>query len=436
MKTVFRRINEVIQISDIKKTAFRIQRILNLTIFIALFEISILRTVMKYVVDQSYLPDSYYSYYFNFLRTIIKYVDNPSLLSLLIILSYLFLLFFIIYLFISRWSIIDHLSNNKYLYILSVLAITIIILYVYPIADSLKLHGKGSDQDDCIILGVEKLLKGQNPYSELTYLNAPCSTGMGVLISYIPFVYIGFYELGSVVFMIMTLWYLYKVKGPRVTFFYKITLLTNIAFIQLMVVGVDYTFIGFMLLIAALYMDTNIDNMSTHKILILSVLVGLTASSRINMLIILPIFSIFLYSRNKVAGILLFLVSSLIAILPSFLIYVSNPALFTPLHLIEKSKLFLSFSAKLVIVCIMVFLFVVSLFLYSKKVILFTSALLWILTPMFVGLVIGGAAYVKYQLARLDYITYLIPLLPLASASCLISLQESGPESTNKENLF
>jgi hypothetical protein len=84
----------------------------------------------------------------------------------------------------------------------------------------------------------------------------------------------------------------------------------------------------------------------------------------------------------------------------------------------------------------MVFLFVVSLFLYSKKVILFTSALLWILTPMFVGLVIGGAAYVKYQLARLDYITYLIPLLPLASASCLISLQESGPESTNKENLF
>jgi len=430
MKTLFRRINEVIQISDIKKTAFRIQRILNLTIFIALFEISILRPIIKYVGDQSFLPDLYF---FNFLRTNINYLGNPSLLSLLIFLSYQFLLFSIIYLFISRRSIIDHLSNIKYLYILSVLAITIIILYGYPIADGLKLHGKGSDQDDCVILGVEKLLKAQNPYSERSYLNGPCSTGMGVLISYIPFVYIGFYELGSVVFMIMTLWYLYKVKGPRVTFFYKITLLTNILFIEQMVVGSDLFFIGFLLLIAALYMDTNIDNMSTRKILILSVLVGLTASSRINMPIILPIFSIFVYSRNKVAGILLFLVSSLIAILPSFLIYVSNPALFTPLHLIEISKVLLSFSARLVIVCIMVFLFVVSLFLYSKKVILFTSALLWILTPMFVGLLIGGVAQDKHQLAISRHFNYLILLLPLASASCLISLQESGPESTNKE---
>jgi hypothetical protein len=55
---------------------------------------------------------------------------------------------------------------------------------------------------------------------------------------------------------------------------------------------------------------------------------------------------------------------------------------------------------------------------------------------MFVGLLIGGVAQNMHQLPLSGHFFYLIPLLPLASASCLISLQESGPESTNKENLF
>jgi hypothetical protein len=118
-----------------------------------------------------------------------------------------------------RKSIIDRICKKKYLYVLSILALTVIVLYGYPIADSLKLHGKGSDQDDCVILGVENLLKAQNPYSSRTYHNNPCSTGMGVLIAYIPFVYIGFYELGSVIFMIITLWYLYINRGAKISIF-------------------------------------------------------------------------------------------------------------------------------------------------------------------------------------------------------------------------
>lgn len=379
-----------------------IQKILNLITFIILFEVSCL-------------------------RTIIKYVSNP-LLSAFMIISYFLLLMLIIYLFQLRKSIIDRISKNKYLYILSILCLTTIVLYGYPIADNLKLHGKGSDQDDCVILGVENLLKAQNPYSSRTYRSNPCSTGMGVLIAYIPFVYIGFYELGSVIFMIITLWYLYINRGPKLAFFYKITLLTNTLFIELMVVGSDLFLIGFFLLIAALYMDANIDNMSIGKTLLLSILVGLVASSRINMLIILPIFAIFGYFRNKLSGILMFLSSSVIAILPSFLIYISNPSLFTPLHLIQKAEMLLPLSVRFVVIAIMAFSLVISLFLYSKKAILFTSALLWILTPMFVGLLIGGLAHVEYKVSLSEHFNYLIPLLPLASASCLISLQEGEPK--------
>jgi hypothetical protein len=379
-----------------------IQKILNLITFIILFEVSCL-------------------------RTIIKYVSNP-LLSAFMIISYFLLLLLIIYLFQLRNSIIDRISKNKYLYLLSIFSLAAIVLYGYPRADSLKLHGKGSDQDDCVILGVENLLKAQNPYSSRTYRNNPCSTGMGVLIAYIPFVYIGFYELGSVIFMIITLWYLYISRGPNLAFFYKITLLTNILFMELMVVGSDLFLIGFFLLIAALYMDANIDNMSIGKTLLLSVLVGLVASSRINMLIILPIFAIFGYFRNKLSGILMFLSSSVIAILPSLLIYISNPPLFTPLHLIQKAEMLLPLSVRFVVIAIMAFSLVISLFLYSKKAILFTSALLWILTPMFVGLLIGGLAHVEYKVSLSEHFNYLIPLLPLASASCLISLQEGEPK--------
>ena len=390
------------RIVNMKIRLLNIQKILNLITFIILFEVSCL-------------------------RTIIKYVSNP-LLSAFMIISYFLLLMLIIYLFQLRKSIIDRISKNKYLYILSILCLTTIVLYGYPIADNLKLHGKGSDQDDCVILGVENLLKAQNPYSSRTYRSNPCSTGMGVLIAYIPFVYIGFYELGSVIFMIITLWYLYINRGPKLAFFYKITLLTNILFIELMVVGSDLFLIGFFLLIAALYMDANIDNMSIGKTLLLSILVGLVASSRINMLIILPIFAIFGYFRNKLSGILMFLSSSVIAILPSFLIYISNPSLFTPLHLIQKAEMLLPLSVRFVVIAIMAFSLVISLFLYSKKAILFTSALLWILTPMFVGLLIGGLAHVEYKVSLSEHFNYLIPLLPLASASCLISLQEGEPK--------
>ena len=398
MGSILRRITEKMRIANMRIKSLKIQKILNLITFIILFEVSCL-------------------------RTIIKYVSNP-LLSAFMIISYFLLLLLIIYLFQLRKSIIDRISKNKYLYILSILCLTTIVLYGYPIADSLKLHGKGSDQDDCVILGVENLLKAQNPYSSRTYHNNPCSTGMGVLIAYIPFVYIGFYELGSVIFMIITLWYLYINRGPKLAFFYKIALLTNILFIELMVVGSDLFLIGFFLLIAALYMDANIDNMSIGKTLLLSVLVGLVASSRINMLIILPIFAIFGYFRNKLSGILMFLSSSVIAILPSFLIYISNPSLFTPLHLIQKAEMLLPLSVRFVVIAIMAFSLVISLFLYSKKAILFTSALLWILTPMFVGLLIGGLAHVEYKVSLSEHFNYLIPLLPLASASCLISLQE------------
>jgi len=390
------------RIVNMKIRLLNIQKILNLITFIILFEVSCL-------------------------RTIIKYVSNP-LLSAFMIISYFLLLMLIIYLFQLRKSIIDRISKNKYLYILSILCLTTIVLYGYPIADNLKLHGKGSDQDDCVILGVENLLKAQNPYSSRTYRSNPCSTGMGVLIAYIPFVYIGFYELGSVIFMIITLWYLYINRGPKLAFFYKITLLTNTLFIELMVVGSDLFLIGFFLLIAALYMDANIDNMSIGKTLLLSILVGLVASSRINMLIILPIFAIFGYFRNKLSGILMFLSSSVIAILPSFLIYISNPSLFTPLHLIQKAEMLLPLSVRFVVIAIMAFSLVISLFLYSKKAILFTSALLWILTPMFVGLLIGGLAHVEYKVSLSEHFNYLIPLLPLASASCLISLQEGEPK--------
>jgi len=91
MRSTLRRITEKMRIVDMRIKLLNIQKILNIIIFIVLFEVSCL-------------------------RTIVKYVSNP-LLSAFMIISYFLLLLFIIYLFQLRRSIIDYISKkNTYIY--------------------------------------------------------------------------------------------------------------------------------------------------------------------------------------------------------------------------------------------------------------------------------------------------------------------------------
>jgi hypothetical protein len=79
------------------------------------------------------------------------------------------------------------------------LLVSLLIWFLYPIADGLKSQMRGSDQDDCVIIGVKQLVSLLHPYEKTSYLGNPCSTGLGIILLYSPFVLFNIYCLALLV---------------------------------------------------------------------------------------------------------------------------------------------------------------------------------------------------------------------------------------------
>lgn len=69
-------------------------------------------------------------------------------------------------------------------------ALVAAFVVVYPIADDDR-PGAGSDRDDALNLATSRLLDGEDPYDELTYLGNPVSQLPGALLFAAPFVALG-----------------------------------------------------------------------------------------------------------------------------------------------------------------------------------------------------------------------------------------------------
>jgi hypothetical protein len=78
------------------------------------------------------------------------------------------------------------------------LLVSLLIWLLYPIADGLKSQMRGLDQDDCVIIGVKQLVSLLHPYDKTSYLGNPCSTGLGIILLYSPFVLFNIYCLASI----------------------------------------------------------------------------------------------------------------------------------------------------------------------------------------------------------------------------------------------
>jgi hypothetical protein len=69
-------------------------------------------------------------------------------------------------------------------------ALVVMFVVVYPMADRDEL-GAGSDRDDAANLATGRLLDGEDPYDEVTYLGNPVSQMPGALLYAVPFVALG-----------------------------------------------------------------------------------------------------------------------------------------------------------------------------------------------------------------------------------------------------
>lgn len=178
------------------------------------------------------------------------------------------------------------------------LATVVFVWFVYPLADGLKSQMRGSDQDDCVIICATRLANLVNPYVERSYYNNPCSTGMGMLIVYLPFVLLGLYQFGAVLLCFFAYLSVKNyTRNPYVSVVYLIFMCLSLFFAELLAVGSDLIFVGCSILILAIGLVVALERKSIGFLLLLAILAGLVSSTRVNFLVVICVLSVFVFVR-------------------------------------------------------------------------------------------------------------------------------------------
>jgi hypothetical protein len=346
-------------------------------------------------------------------RAIYKY--SPYLqLELLILYASLVISFFLVYqsqVFKSYFK--NYIANYWYIAII-LIVVSLIIWFVYPIADGLKLQMRGSDQDDCVILGASRLLELKHPYLETSYFGNPCSPGTGMLLLYAPFVLLNVYPFGAIVGAILTILVIRQFTSSV----YLASIFTSLLFgslfqLEMLVVGSDLFLIGCGLTIACLKISEATSARDFKAMIWLGILVGLLSSTRVNFLVLIPVMSVYVYLHFKSAALVFFAISFSVATIPSAFIYLYNPAVFTPLHLLSKGSFIMAGGLEEIGVVFSIVAFIAGAFFVNKSIKNIPSAVLLSILPMLLVLSFGDLLKRNGDFGVWEGANYLLPILPL-----------------------
>ena len=355
------------------------------------------------------------------IRPLIKYI---TYINSIFFIFYIIVLLIFFYIVLKKQSYINlkkYISN--YFYISFILLITsLIIWYLYPIADALKLQMKGSDKDDGIILAATAILNLKHPYLEPSYYGNPHSAGMGIILIYLPFVYLNLYQFGAIYFSAYAILKIYKFANDwYYAAVFSTLLFSSIFNIETLIQGTDLFLVGCGLVILSIDLMKNIGSKNISKFLWPAVLCGLLASSRINFLIIVPIISLYIFIYSKKISIIFGVLATIVALLPSIFVYFLDPQSFTPLHLIVKGNYLLEGNLKILAIISSILAYLIGFYIVKNSFTNISLALFLSLAPALILLAIGdiklriarGEELLKV-LANLDGFNYFTPLIPLA----------------------
>jgi hypothetical protein len=358
-------------------------------------------------------------------RAIYKYAPtSPLALTIL----YAFLMLVLINFFQTQYfkSRFEKWVGN-YWYIFFVLAtVTLVIWFAYPYADGLKMQMRGSDQDDCVIIGATQLLNFGHPYIQKSYFGSPCSPGMGMLLLYLPFVFLQVYSFGAIVFAVLNILLVMRYTGSIYQAAFFSTLLFGSLFqLEMLVVGSDLFILGCGIAIASLKISEAISTQDIKTIIWLAILIGLLSSTRINFLVIFPVMSFFIFLHWRKGAVIFGIISFCIAILPSAYIYQLNPVEFSPLHLLDKVDNLLQVGVREITSILSILAFLVGVYFVKKSVKNICSALLLSLSPSLLVLALGDLIVKSGgQLGQWEGANYLLPIIPLALTVLTIRFEE------------
>jgi hypothetical protein len=355
------------------------------------------------------------------IRPLIKYI---TYINSIFFIFYIIILFIFFYIVLKKQSYINlkkYISNYFYISFILLIA-TLIIWYLYPIADALKLQMKGSDKDDGIILAATAILNLEHPYLEPSYYGNPHSAGMGIILIYLPFVYLNLYQFGAIYFSAYAILKIHKfANNSYYAAVFSTLLFSSIFNIETLIQGTDLFLVGCGLVILSIDLMKNIGSKNILKFLWPAVLCGLLASSRINFLIIVPIISLYIFIYSKKISIIFGVLATIVALLPSIFVYFLDPQSFTPLHLIVKGNYLLEGNLKILAIISSILAYLIGFYIVKNSFINISLALFLSLAPALILLAIGdiklriarGEELLKV-LANLDGFNYFTPLLPLA----------------------
>lgn len=353
-------------------------------------------------------------------RVFFKYLGSAAELALCVYAVIIMLLCYTVV--FSTKSRVSRILSLRGVIVLVGLAALIACWYIYPIADGLKEQMRGSDQDNCVILGVTHLLNMEHPYQSRSYFGNPCSTGMGILIAYMPFVYLGIYGLSSICFLFLVTYALYKGQGNDIQRAggYLAILLSSVFFVELVAIGSDLLFIGLSLALLAVLLPRFIANYNMLHWVFLGVLTGIVASARVNFLVVIAMLAGYVFLYHRRTAFVFFGVAMLVGIVPSLLVYMSNPDLFTPLHLVAKGDQLMGFELKVFAMMLTVAGYVWSLYLVNKSAEFIACGLFASLCPSLLILSLSDLFNARLgDVATWEGANYLMPLLPLAGLMLL-----------------
>lgn len=347
-------------------------------------------------------------------RALYKYLAE----GLIWIIPIYFLALFFIYILLLRLikfpSVINILSKRS-LSIFLIIFITLINFFVYPIADKRKAYGKGSDQDDALIVTSQMLLTGNSPYKAKTYFsNNPISPGPGWIILCLPFSANNLHFLLSPFYLFIIGLLLRKIDGtycPANLFF--LLSCTSLVFWETTLVGSDLFPIGAAFLLCLYFSKAYLPKYSLN-FLLSAVLFGAVSTSRI--IFLYSIFLIFLlfFKFYKTKALVYSGISFITAVSLHYFFYLWNEKTYPPLHLLGKGSMLIPGFYKILTLA----LALVVLFVSFKKVknnfcslvFYFWLCLLIPLASVSIGDLIN---FRRYDFALWEGANYFIVLLPI-----------------------
>jgi hypothetical protein len=327
----------------------------------------------------------------------------------------------------NRLKVFQQMLRNPWFIVFIFFTALVVTWYGYPIADGLKLQMQGSDQDDCVIISASRLARLRHPYMERSYLGNACSTGFGLLVLYMPFVLLHIYQLGAVFAILSVTICLYAFHGKLESVGLFLALLLSCVLIpELLVVGSDLILIGCGIALFAMMVTRAVERRSWVYLLILAVLCGLLASSRVNFLVLVPLMGMLVFMHWRIGAAGFFVVALLTAVVPSALIYFVNPQEFTPLHLLGKGQGLIPRPFLEITACVSAVAALVGTYLVKKNISFVPWAVFFSLAPGLVAVSIGDLAARSGNIGQWEGANYFVPLVPLA-AVLLVSLKRQSP---------